>query len=139
VSGSGGSGSGGWPGGVGPGGVGPGLGAGGDGCGDSSCMGESLPGYANSMHYWVQLATEQFPPSELVDQAIEAERAGFDGLNVSDHLQPWWEPGESGQAWTLLGAIGHATDRIAIGTGVTAPSTATTRWWWRSSRRPSSR
>jgi hypothetical protein len=50
VSGSGGSGSGGWPGGVGPGGVGPGLGAGGDGCGDSSCMGESLPGYANSMH-----------------------------------------------------------------------------------------
>jgi hypothetical protein len=77
VSGSGGSGSGGWPGGVGPGGVGPGLGAGGDGCGDSSCMGESLPGYANSMHYWVQLATEQFPPSELVDQPIAAERAGF--------------------------------------------------------------
>jgi coenzyme F420-dependent glucose-6-phosphate dehydrogenase len=73
------------------------------------------------MHYWVQLATEQFPPSELVDQAIEAERAGFDGLNVSDHLQPWWEPGESGQAWTLLGAIGQATERIAIGTGVTAP------------------
>src|SRR4029450_2450439 len=56
-----------------------------------------------------------------VDQALEAERAGFDGLNVSDHFQPWWEPGQSGQAWALLGAIGHATARIAVGTGVTAP------------------
>ena len=73
------------------------------------------------MRYWVQLATEQFPPSELVDQAVEAERAGFDGLNVSDHFQPWWEPGHSGQAWALLGAIGQATERIEIGTGVTAP------------------
>ncbi len=73
------------------------------------------------MRYWVQLATEQFRPSELVDQAIEAERAGFDGINVSDHFQPWWEPGESGQAWTLLGAIGHATGGIEVGTGVTAP------------------
>ena len=27
------------------------------------------------MRYWVQLATEQFPPSGLVDQAIEVERA----------------------------------------------------------------
>ena len=73
------------------------------------------------MRYWVQLATEQFRPSELVDQAIESERAGFDGINVSDHFQPWWEPGESGQAWTLLGAIGHATSRVELGTGVTAP------------------
>jgi coenzyme F420-dependent glucose-6-phosphate dehydrogenase len=73
------------------------------------------------MRYWVQLATEQFPPSELVDQGIEAERAGFDGLNVSDHFQPWWEPGQAGQAWVLLGAIGQATERIGVGTGVTAP------------------
>ena len=73
------------------------------------------------MRYWVQLATEQFPPSELVDQAVVAERAGFDGLNVSDHFQPWWEPGHSGQAWALLGAIGQATERIEVGTGVTAP------------------
>ncbi len=73
------------------------------------------------MNYWVQLATEQFPPSELVEQAIEAERAGFDAVNVSDHFQPWWEPGHSGQAWTLLGAICHATERVGVGTGVTAP------------------
>jgi coenzyme F420-dependent glucose-6-phosphate dehydrogenase len=73
------------------------------------------------MNYWVQLATEQFPPSELVDQAIEAERAGFDAVNVSDHFQPWWEPGHSGQAWTLLGAITRVTERVGVGTGVTAP------------------
>jgi coenzyme F420-dependent glucose-6-phosphate dehydrogenase len=73
------------------------------------------------MRYWAQLATEQFRPSELVDQAIESERAGFDAINVSDHFQPWWEPGESGQAWTLLGAIGQATSRVELGTGVTAP------------------
>jgi coenzyme F420-dependent glucose-6-phosphate dehydrogenase len=71
--------------------------------------------------YWIQLATEQFPPSDLIRQAIGAEQAGFDAINVSDHYQPWWEPGESGHAWVLLGAIGQATDRVPIGTGVTAP------------------
>jgi coenzyme F420-dependent glucose-6-phosphate dehydrogenase len=73
------------------------------------------------MRYWVQLATEQFPPSALVEQAVAAERAGFDGINVSDHFQPWWEPGESPHAWAVLGAIANATERAALGTGVTAP------------------
>jgi coenzyme F420-dependent glucose-6-phosphate dehydrogenase len=73
------------------------------------------------MRYWVQLATEQFPPSALVRQGRLAEQAGFDGINVSDHYQPWWEPGESAHAWTLLGAIGAATEAPALGTGVTAP------------------
>jgi len=73
------------------------------------------------MRYWTQLATEQFAPSELVPQARAAERASFDALNVSDHFQPWWEPGHAGHAWTILGAIGQATERIPIGTGVTAP------------------
>jgi coenzyme F420-dependent glucose-6-phosphate dehydrogenase len=87
------------------------------------------------MRYWAQLATEQFPPSALVRQAVEAERARFDALNVSDHYQPWWDsqtahpaepgacprPGESGHAWALLGAIGQVTSRIGVGTGVTAP------------------
>jgi coenzyme F420-dependent glucose-6-phosphate dehydrogenase len=73
------------------------------------------------MRYWIQLATEQFAPSQLVKQAVEAERAGFDAVNVSDHFQPWWEPGHSGMAWALLGAIGHATERVGVGTGVTAP------------------
>jgi coenzyme F420-dependent glucose-6-phosphate dehydrogenase len=66
-------------------------------------------------------AHEQFPPSDLVRQAVEAERAGFDGIGCSDHLQPWWEPGESGQAWAWLGAAGQATDHVVLGTAVTPP------------------
>jgi coenzyme F420-dependent glucose-6-phosphate dehydrogenase len=74
-----------------------------------------------STRYWTQLATEQYPPSDLVRQAAEAEQAGFDAININDHYQPWWEPGESGHAWVTLGAIGHATERVPIGSGVTAP------------------
>jgi coenzyme F420-dependent glucose-6-phosphate dehydrogenase len=73
------------------------------------------------MRYFHLCAHEQFPPSGLLRQAIEAERAGFDGIGCSDHLQPWWEQGESGNAWVWLGAAGNATDRVAIGTGVTPP------------------
>jgi coenzyme F420-dependent glucose-6-phosphate dehydrogenase len=73
------------------------------------------------VRYWTQLATEQFAPDGIVRQAVEAEAAGFDAVSVSDHYQPWWEPGESGHAWVILGAIGQVTARVPIGTGVTAP------------------
>ena len=73
------------------------------------------------MRYFYGAAHEQFPPEDLLRQAIEAERAGFDGVAGSDHLQPWWEPGESGHAWVWLGAVGQATDGLAIGTAVTPP------------------
>jgi coenzyme F420-dependent glucose-6-phosphate dehydrogenase len=73
------------------------------------------------MRYFYGAAHEQFPPEDLLKQAVEAERAGFDGVACSDHLQPWWEPGESGHAWVWLGAAGQATERIAIGTAVTPP------------------
>jgi coenzyme F420-dependent glucose-6-phosphate dehydrogenase len=71
--------------------------------------------------YFFAGATEQFPPGDLVRQAVEAERAGFDGLAMSDHYQPWWEPGHAAHAWVLLGEIGHATERAPLGTAVTAP------------------
>jgi coenzyme F420-dependent glucose-6-phosphate dehydrogenase len=73
------------------------------------------------MRYFYGAAHEQFPPEDLLRQAVEAERAGFDGVAGSDHLQPWWEPGESGHAWVWLGAVGQATDGLAIGTAVTPP------------------
>ncbi len=73
------------------------------------------------IRYWTQLATEQFVPTSIVEQAVATEEAGFDGLSLSDHYQPWWEPGESGHAFTMLGAVGQATERVPIGTGVTAP------------------
>jgi coenzyme F420-dependent glucose-6-phosphate dehydrogenase len=71
------------------------------------------------VRYFHFCAHEQFPPDDLLRQAVEAERAEFDGIGCSDHLQPWWEPGESGHAWVWLGAAGQATKRVPIGTGVT--------------------
>jgi coenzyme F420-dependent glucose-6-phosphate dehydrogenase len=73
------------------------------------------------MRYLHFCAHEQFPPDDLLRQAIEAEAAGFDGIGCSDHLQPWWEPGESGHAWVWLGAAAQATQRVSLGTGVTPP------------------
>src|SRR4051794_26974238 len=73
------------------------------------------------MRYFHFCAHEQFPPDDLLRQAVEAEEAGFDGIGCSDHLQPWWEPGESGHAWVWLGAAGQATTKVPIGTGVTPP------------------
>jgi coenzyme F420-dependent glucose-6-phosphate dehydrogenase len=71
------------------------------------------------MRYFHFCAQEQFPPDDLLRQAVEAEQAGFDGIGCSDHLQPWWEGGESGHAWVWLGAAGQATAKVPIGTGVT--------------------
>jgi coenzyme F420-dependent glucose-6-phosphate dehydrogenase len=73
------------------------------------------------VRYFHFCAHEQFPPQDLLRQAIEAEKAGFDGIGCSDHLQPWWEPGESGQAWVWLGAAAQATSGVPFGTGVTPP------------------
>jgi coenzyme F420-dependent glucose-6-phosphate dehydrogenase len=73
------------------------------------------------MRFYYGVAHEQFPPEDALLQAVEASRAGFDGIGCSDHLQPWWEPGESGHAWAWLGAVGQATKEVAIGTAVTPP------------------
>ena len=73
------------------------------------------------MRYFFGAAHEQFPPDNLLEQAIAAERAGFEGIGCSDHLQPWWEGGESGHAWVWLGAVGQATHKVALGTAVTPP------------------
>src|SRR3954454_17308655 len=69
--------------------------------------------------YYFGASHEQFSPDDLLDQAVAAERAGFEGISASDHLQPWWEPGESGHTWVWLGAAGQATDTVPLGTGVT--------------------
>lgn len=73
------------------------------------------------MRYFHLCAQEQFPPDDLLRQAVAAERAGFDGIGCSDHLQPWWEGGEAGHAWVWLGAAGQATETVAIGSAVTPP------------------
>lgn len=63
---------------------------------------------------------EQFSPSRLLRMAVLAEQAGFDAILSSDHLAPWSrQQGESGYAWSWLGAALAATS-LPAGV-VTAP------------------
>jgi coenzyme F420-dependent glucose-6-phosphate dehydrogenase len=75
--------------------------------------------------YLAALAHERFTPPELIEQARAAEAAGFDGICCSDHLAPWWAPGDpapaqSGNAWVWLGAAAIATHEASLGPAVTA-------------------
>jgi probable non-F420 flavinoid oxidoreductase len=54
---------------------------------------------------------EQIPPSRLLRYVREAESAGFRAAMSSDHFSPWSErQGESGFAWSFLGAALQATE-----------------------------
>jgi coenzyme F420-dependent glucose-6-phosphate dehydrogenase len=54
---------------------------------------------------------EQYPPSELLKNVLLAERSGFSEAMCSDHFHPWSErQGQSGYAWSWLGAALHATN-----------------------------
>jgi G6PDH family F420-dependent oxidoreductase len=65
---------------------------------------------------------EQWQPETLVSHAVLAERAGFDGLLVSEHFHPWVDDtSASGFAFSTIGAMAQATDRVQIATGVTTP------------------
>lgn len=64
---------------------------------------------------------EQHAPESLLHLARRAEAAGFRGGMCSDHFHPWSDRGgESGFAWTWLGAALQAT-RLPFGV-VTAPA-----------------
>jgi probable non-F420 flavinoid oxidoreductase len=63
---------------------------------------------------------EQLAPSAALDAVRRATAAGFTAAMCSDHLAPWSErQGESGHAWSWLGAALQATD-VSFGV-VTAP------------------
>lgn len=69
------------------------------------------------------LMTEQSGPRELVRYAVAAERAGFDFEVSSDHYSPWLvEQGHASYAWTMLGAVAQATERVGLMTYVTCPT-----------------
>lgn len=51
-------------------------------------------------------------PEEQLDQAVLAERSGWDGVFV-------WEAAYGVDAWTLLGAMAAATHRVWLGTMLT--------------------
>lgn len=53
---------------------------------------------------------EQFKPGALLNFVKKADRAGFSGCLSSDHFHPWSsQQGESGFAWSWLGAALEAT------------------------------
>src|SRR3978361_1640847 len=71
------------------------------------------------------LSTEEYSPAELLAQAVAAERAGFEGLWISDHFHPWNnEQGNSAFVWSVIGAISQATD-LPVTTAVTCPTVRT--------------
>ncbi|CAM2754999.1 MULTISPECIES: TIGR03557 family F420-dependent LLM class oxidoreductase [Streptomyces] len=75
------------------------------------------------MQIGYKLATEQYGPQELIRQAVAAEAAGFDFVEMSDHYHPWLDDqGHSAFTWSVLGAIAAKTERIGLVTGVTCPS-----------------
>ncbi|OEV05963.1 TIGR03557 family F420-dependent LLM class oxidoreductase [Streptomyces nanshensis] len=75
------------------------------------------------MEIGYKLAAEAFGPQELIRQAVAAEAAGFDFVEISDHFHPWLESqGHSPFAWTVLGAVAARTDSLGLATGVTCPT-----------------
>ncbi|RZL78779.1 MAG: LLM class flavin-dependent oxidoreductase [Rhodococcus sp. (in: high G+C Gram-positive bacteria)] len=74
------------------------------------------------MQVGFKLMAETYDPREIVRQAVEAERAGFDFVEVSDHYHPWlYSHGHSGFVWSMLAAAAARTSRIGLATGVTCP------------------
>jgi G6PDH family F420-dependent oxidoreductase len=75
------------------------------------------------MQFGYKLSAEGFGPKDLIQQAIRAEQAGFDFVEISDHYHPWLDvQGHSPFAWTVLGAIAAKTGTLGLATGVTCPS-----------------
>jgi G6PDH family F420-dependent oxidoreductase len=67
--------------------------------------------------------TEQSGPKDLVRYAVSAEERGFDFEVCSDHFFPWLaSQGHAPNAWAVLGAVAHATERVDLYTYVTCPT-----------------
>ncbi len=79
------------------------------------------PGRDNELHYGLYLPNfgKSSHPHRLVGLAFEAEKSGWDGFFLWDHIVEWnqrvpiWDP------FTTLAAIAMMTTRIRIGTTVT--------------------
>jgi G6PDH family F420-dependent oxidoreductase len=70
-----------------------------------------------------KLMSEEHGPLQLIENAKRAEQLGFDFVAISDHYFPWVDAqGHSPFAWSVLGAIAAATQRIGILTAVTCPT-----------------
>jgi coenzyme F420-dependent glucose-6-phosphate dehydrogenase len=72
--------------------------------------------------FGIHAAHEQLNPSDLLDDVIKMEENGIERCWTSDHYMPWWHSGAAGgAAWPWLGAALAKTEKLVMGTGVTAP------------------
>ncbi|WP_446210044.1 TIGR03557 family F420-dependent LLM class oxidoreductase [Micromonospora sp. IBSANI012] len=75
------------------------------------------------MQIGYKLASEGYGPQEIIRQAVRAEQAGFDFVEMSDHFHPWLDvQGHSSFTWSVLGAIAARTSSLGLATGVTCPT-----------------
>ncbi len=71
------------------------------------------------------LSCEEYTPAELISQAQQAERAGFESLWISDHFHPWNDTqGNSAFVWSMIGAISQVCS-LPVTTAVTCPTVRT--------------
>jgi G6PDH family F420-dependent oxidoreductase len=69
------------------------------------------------------LSCEEWGPQDLVELAVKARDAGFEGLWVSDHYHPWNDQqGHSPFVWSVIGAIAQAAPEMTVTTAVTCPT-----------------
>ncbi|GGZ05158.1 LLM class F420-dependent oxidoreductase [Streptomyces poonensis] len=72
--------------------------------------------------YGYFLATEEWGPADLIEQARMAEQAGFQCLWISDHYHPWnRHQGQSPFVWSVIGALSEAVS-LPVETAVTCPT-----------------
>src|SRR5687768_5420576 len=68
------------------------------------------------------LSSEEHSAQALIENAAQAEKAGFSFALVSDHYHPWInQQGQSPFVWAVLGGISQRTTTLRVGTGVTCP------------------
>jgi len=83
----------------------------------------AIEGLSMTVRIGYKASAEQFAPRDLLEFSVEAESRGLDVITVSDHFQPWrHNGGHAPSALTWLGALGQATSRAVLGTGVLTPT-----------------
>jgi coenzyme F420-dependent glucose-6-phosphate dehydrogenase len=76
-----------------------------------------------TIRYGYKASAEQFPPRQLLDFSVSAERHGLDNVAVSDHFQAWrHHGGHAPNSLVWLGATGERTERVGLGTSVLTPT-----------------